>query len=140
MTTKVQKLMMALNGLMMIGLLSACATPIASSRGLSSEASAPAPSSLERIRYSELSAWSLLQDGGVWIELNNPIRHYRLDLRPSCEFALQQAVTIRFTGASADFIALGDRVIVGRDQCEITGIYETDDQRSARVSFEKGLE
>lgn len=101
------------------------------------DASAP---SLERIRYSELTAWSLLAGGSLWIELNNPIRTYRLALRPSCTFALREALTIRFTGMSPDFIALGDRLIVGRNQCEIVGIYETDRDRSGRGSVEKELD
>lgn len=140
MPTKVKKWMTVLSGLAIMGLLSACATPSASSVDPSSQTSASEPSLVERIRYSELSAWSLLKEGGLWIELNNPIRTYRLTLQPSCELALQQALTIRFVGASPSFIALGDRVVVGRSQCQITGIYETDQQRGARLSVGKGLE
>ena len=117
--------------------LTACAVS-PRSQSIADDSADPLASSLERVRYSELSAWSLLADGSLWIELNNPIRTYRLALRPSCTFALREALTIGFNGMSPDFIALGDRVIVGRNQCEIVGIYETDDGRAARVSVEKG--
>lgn len=119
--------------------LTACAVSQTSHSRADGQNDASVPS-LERIRYSELSAWSLLADGTLWIELNNPIRTYRLDLRPSCTFALREALTIRFNGMSPDFIALGDRVIVGRNQCEIVGIYETDRDRSGRGSVEKELD
>lgn len=116
--------------------LTACAVS-PRSETTADDSSDPSVSSLERVRYSELSAWSLLADGSLWIELNNPIRTYRLALRPSCIFALREALTIRFNGISPNFIALGDRVIAGRHQCEVVGIYETDDERAARVSVEK---
>lgn len=140
MTKTLKKLIILLIAVMIVSLLGGCATPTTSSSDISSETSAPKPPSLERIRYNELSAWSLLKEGGLWIELNNPIRSYRLELQPSCEFALRQAVIIRFMGASAGFIALGDRVVAGRNQCEITGIYEADDGRGVRVSVGKDLE
>jgi len=90
--------------------------------------------SLERIRFDELIAWQLLDDQGLWIELNGPRRTYRLELMPSCSFALRQASGFRFSGKSASYISLGDQVVVGMDRCEIVGIYPTEGQREASAS------
>ncbi len=126
-------------GMLSIGLLSACATPSTVHTASATEVSTQAQSSLERIRYSQLSAWDLMEDESLWIELNNPIRTYRLELRPSCLFALRQAIRLQFAGMSPNFIALGDEVVVGSARCEIVGIYETGQHRGSRASGQKEL-
>lgn len=138
MTNKARPLALLI-GTISIVLLSACATPNASLATSTAEASIPTRSSLDRIRYSQLSAWDLMEDESLWIELNNPIRTYRLELRPSCLFALRQAIGLQFSGMSPNFISLGDEVVVGSARCEIVGIYETDQQRGSRASAQKKL-
>ncbi|HEY7906717.1 MAG TPA: DUF6491 family protein [Wenzhouxiangella sp.] len=139
MIKNVPRTLAVLIGALSIVLLSACATSNLESTASASEASTQTQSSLERIRYSQLSAWDLMEDESLWIELNNPIRTYRLELRPSCLFALRQAIGLQFSGMSPNFIALGDEVVVGSTRCEIVGIYETGQHRGARASAQKKL-
>lgn len=113
-------------------------TGCASSGALISQAAAD-PSdelaaSLDRIRYSELMAWQMLEEGGLLIELNNPRRSYILELVPSCVFELRQATDFIFAGKSANFISINDDVVVGNSRCRIVAIYETDQARQPQAS------
>lgn len=93
-----------------------------------------AQASLDRIRYSEVVAWQMVEEGRLLIELNNPRRSYILELMPSCVFELRQATDFIFAGKSANFISINDDVVVGNSRCRIVGIYETHQTRQPQAN------
>ena len=98
-----------------------------------------APNSLRHVRYSEVMAWQMAEEGRLLVELNNPRRTYILELVPSCVFELRQATDFIFSGKSPNVISVNDDVMVGNSRCRIVGIYETDQTRQPQVNATKRM-
>ncbi len=103
------------------------------------DSSDEAQASLDRIRYSEVVAWQMVEEGRLLVELNNPRRSYILELIPSCVFELRQATDFIFAGKSSNFISINDDVVVGNSRCRIVGIYETKQTRQPQASAIKRI-
>jgi hypothetical protein len=93
------------------------------------------PAPLDRIRTGTIVNWQSTAEG-LWIELSAPRRTYLFGLRPSCSFELRQATTFEISGASSEFIGVGDEIVVGESRCVITNIAVTEEGASPRSSIE----
>lgn len=77
------------------------------------------------VRYTSIRNWQSVGYDGIVLELNGR-RHYFVELTGPCDFDLHSAPRMRLVSAQRHRLSTFDKVVIGEQSCNITGIYKVD--------------